>query len=160
MWAKKMTIDDLLVQLNQHGIMLSVEEGRLFADAKPGALTAELRAAVAARRGELIGRLSAAGPSVGPPSGATNRQNSTLKKGEATLIRAPRTMPAGSGALIGCEPDGRPRGRCPAHTDPAAWLDAAAVACRVRTTCRLCGAFIGYRPAPTFQLAETGEHEP
>lgn len=56
-----MTVDALLTQLAAADVVLSVEGERLLFDGPTGALTAELRAEIAAHRAELVRRLSAAG---------------------------------------------------------------------------------------------------
>lgn len=53
-----MTVDALLARLAALNVLLTVEGGRLLFDAPAGALSLELRAALAAHRAELLRRLT------------------------------------------------------------------------------------------------------
>lgn len=68
-----MTVDKLLTDLSRREIILSVDGNRLLFDAPAGALTPELRAAITARRAELIARLSVVATSPAPPATVSAR---------------------------------------------------------------------------------------
>jgi hypothetical protein len=51
-------------------------------------------------------------------------------------------------------PIASPPRRCPAHIDPRQWVDWSPLHGRILTTCRLCGGFIGYRPAMAHRAAD------
>jgi amino acid adenylation domain-containing protein len=57
-----MTVAELLAATRAAGIRLRVERGRLLYDAPAGALTADLRQALSARKSELLAHLSEDGP--------------------------------------------------------------------------------------------------
>jgi len=46
----------------------------------------------------------------------------------------------------GFKPPARPRCEPPAHHNPTIWKDAPATDGRIRTVCKTCGGFVGYRP--------------
>lgn len=62
-----LTVDELLSELARRDVALSVQDGRLLFDAPAGAVTDELRAAIAGHRAELVRRLAAANTSPGRP---------------------------------------------------------------------------------------------
>ena len=100
-----MTTDDLLTELDCRGVELFLDGDHLRFRAPSGALSPDLRAAIAERRPAIIEALR-------PTPTATDRHL-------------------------------EPCGGC----DPGDWRDDLPAAGRIRTTCRRCGRFIGYRPA-------------
>lgn len=86
----------------------------------------------------------AATPSIVPPAVSTDPplESPVAEQGEVLDQEQvePATAIAGDATAIANAK------RCRTHIDPCSWLDTA-VAGRIRTACRLCGTFIGYRPA-------------
>ena len=100
-----MSMDDLLDELSRRRIGLHLDGDKLRFRAPQGALTAELRTAIAQHRPAIISRLRGAN--------TTNRTASCTRHG----VR-----------------------------DFGNWVDDSPIYGRIRTTCRLCGSFIGFRP--------------
>ena len=99
-----MTPAELLKELATRKVELQVEGGRLRFRAPTGAVSKELRDAVAAHRSDIIANL------------CLQQSNSSV------------------------------RSIC-THIDPLNWIDEPRRDGRIRTTCRICGRFFGYRPA-------------
>jgi TubC N-terminal docking domain len=99
------TTDELLAQLNARGVALYLEGDLLRYRAPEGALTGELRGAIANNRITVINRLR------------TTMMSSELAPSQRCMI-----------------------------CDQRNWLDEPSKDGSIRTICRICGRFIGFRP--------------
>ena len=172
-----------MVDLARLGVVLTVEGDRLRFRAPAGVLTAELRAAVAANRAEILARMAADvvfNPgcevvinlvcptpreiaTVGPPATPIQPLPATAATPDpSTSGVAPAMAPKGieNGTVKAGTPNGLtvPNGtpRCLTHNDPRDWIDHPSVDGWVRTTCRRCGTWIGNRPV---EVAEAGRRK-
>jgi len=101
-----MTVDALLVALASQDIVLSVAGERLLFDAPAGALTPELRASIAAHRGELVRRLSAPAdrPIASPPPKCSPHNDPRQWVDGAPIDGRIRTTCGTCGRFIGYRP--------------------------------------------------------
>jgi len=175
--------DRIVADLARLGVELYIERGSLRFRAPAGVYTNELRAVVAANRPEILARLAAEVVSNGPgkKTGETAAVGSHAVPEAIRRIQPPPATVAGADAASGrssvicvareaapptaaSHKAGRMnaapnRGqRCLNHVDPSDWLDEPPVDGHIRTNCRRCGTFIGFRPVEVAQAQQRAKY--
>jgi hypothetical protein len=81
-----------------------------------------------------------------PPASVTPELLATLRERRCEILAALKASTADS-PLDERRNINRDAGRCGQHINPADWQDSRANRGMIRTACKRCGGFIGYRPA-------------